>query len=362
MKRNFVILITALILPGLLNLTSASFAQQPIPKGGKWEKKADIPTPRIEFATAAVGGLIYAFGGWDGKGALASVEVYNPATDKWEKRGDMPIPIRWHGSALIDGKVYLFSGRTVVDRRGKKIEKSLKTTYVYDPAADAWEEKGEAPVARSRMGTALLGGKVYLAGGITNVGGGGQLLEAYDPATNTWEARAQLIEPRWAPTAAAVNGKLYAIGGFRKEETWHNSIEEYDPAANVWTKKADMPTPRRELSPTSPVVNGKIYVIGGDNNNALSRDVEAYDPATDTWEQLSKMRTLRQSLCTIAVRGKIYAIGGGNRGGQGNFGDPPEGTQVFGDVEEYTPEGWPFAVFPEGKIATTWGTIKTTDE
>jgi len=43
-------------------------------------------------------------------------------------------------------------------------------------------------------------------------------------------------------------------------------------------------------------------------------------------------------------KGKIYLIGG---------------AKVFPvPVEEYTPEGWPFAVSSHGKLTTTWGAVK----
>ena len=62
MKRYFVILITAFILTGLLGYPSLSPAQP----GGKWSKKADMPTVRSDLALSVGSNLIYAMGGWDG--------------------------------------------------------------------------------------------------------------------------------------------------------------------------------------------------------------------------------------------------------------------------------------------------------
>ena len=118
-----------------------------------------------------------------------------------------------------------------------------------------------------------------------------------------------------------------------------------------------MPTGRDYLSPTTPAVNGKIYVIGGGNNNVQLRIVEAYDPAKNEWTKMASMPTARRALSVSAVRGKLYAVGGvGNIGvAIGNL------PQPFATVEEYTPPGWQFAVSPQGKLATTWGTMKTVD-
>ena len=79
-----------------------------------------------------------------------------------------------------------------------------------------------------------------------------------------WRGRARMRTKRWMLAATVVNGKIYALGELRP--TRFNAktlptVEEYDPVADKWTEKADMPTPRYVLSASS--VNGKIYVIGG---------------------------------------------------------------------------------------------------
>ena len=85
MKHHLVIFGISLIVIGLLSSASISFAQQ----GGKWAKKAPMPTPRAQLSLAVVNNVIYAIGGRDGKQTLKTVEAYNPLTDKWEKKADM---------------------------------------------------------------------------------------------------------------------------------------------------------------------------------------------------------------------------------------------------------------------------------
>ena len=149
-------------------------------------------------------------------------------------------------------------------------------------------------------------------------------------------------------STSAVNGKIYAIGGAKAGQRF-STVEEYNPATNTWTKKADMPTARSGLS--TSVVNEKIYAIGG----WMLSTVEEYDPKTDKWTKKTDMPTAREWLSTSVVNGEIYAIGG-IVGGGGARGVPLLGTPT---VEEYTPEGWPFAVSPQDKLTTMWGRIKT---
>ena len=259
---------------------------------------------------------------------------------------------------MVDAKIYAFGGTTLVERRGKKINKTVTAIEVYDPSADAWEKIGDTPQARLRMSSVALNGKIYVIGGDTNAGGGGTLVEVFDPAQNTWAEVANLNESRLSQTATVVKGKIYAIGGFRKENTWLKTIEAYDPATDTWQNRKDMPTGRYELSPTTPAVNGKIYVIGGGNEAGqfarILGVVEEYDPGKNEWTKMAPMPTARQGLSVATVQGKLYAIGGVPR-----IGDPP--APPFAAVEEYTPEGWPFTVSPQGKLATAWGTIKAAD-
>ena len=363
MKRYFVILITAFILTGLLGYPSLSPAQ--VPPGGKWAHKADMPTVRSDLSLSVVNNLIYAMGGWDGKERLTTVEIYDPSNNTWKKGTDMPIPREQFATAVVNGKIYLFLGNSVVKRRGKVILKTLNTVEVYDPAADAWEQKANGPTGRHKICAVPLNGKVYVLGGGSNVGGGGNLLEIYDLATDKWEKGPKLIEGRWAQSAAALNGKIYVFGGFRKENHQVEIVEEFDPATNQWTKKAEMPTPRYHAGVHAPVAGGKIYLIGGHAADKMVKVVEEYDPAKDRWAEIRvKVPTARMAFDTAVVRGKVYVIGG-----VGQRGDKRNGQRLnllfkekrVATVEEYAPEGWPFAVSPQGKLATTWGTIKTRD-
>ena len=344
MKRHFVILLVAFILTGLLGFASLSLAQELILKGGKWEKKADMPTPRSEACAVTANGLIYVFGGRDTikQVRLATVEVYNPTTDTWAKKADMPNTREQFVAGEVGGKIYLLGGFSTVARGNRKIQKTLTAIDVYNPATDAWEQKANAPAGRARMAGVAANGKIYVIGGTTNVGGGQTDLAIYDPATDKWEKGPDLIERRWSASAGAVNGKIYAIGGFRKQVHWDEIVEEYDPATNQWTRKQDLPTPRHEVSPFAPTVGGKIYMIGGNIDNGVSPAVEAYDPATDTWAAAKKLPAPAMGISATAAKGKIYVFGGVPNFGAahhgGNIADFAA-EKVTSDVLEYTPEG-----------------------
>ena len=188
-----------------------AFAPPLAPQGGRgaWIKKADMPTARIAFGSAAVDGKIYTMGGADGNQAFATVEEYDPKTDTWTKKADMPAAKGLDGAVCaVNGKIYVIGGWP-----NPKAATVLTTVEEYDPNKGNWTEKTDVPTKRGHH------------------------------------------------AVCAVNGKIYAIGGYINGNLSTSAVEEYDPTTDMWTKKADMPTARAGLGVAA--VNGKIYAIGG---------------------------------------------------------------------------------------------------
>jgi hypothetical protein len=59
-----------------------------------WQTRASMPTARDYPGVAASGGKVYAIGGYDG-GPLATVEMYDPATNLWATETDLPTRKVW---------------------------------------------------------------------------------------------------------------------------------------------------------------------------------------------------------------------------------------------------------------------------
>jgi N-acetylneuraminic acid mutarotase len=67
---------------------------------------------------------------------------------------------------------------------------------------------------RSYVATALLGGRIYAAGGM--VGQTGRYLRTvarYDPRTDAWQTLQPLPEAVRAGAGAALGGRFYVVGG-----------------------------------------------------------------------------------------------------------------------------------------------------
>ena len=314
-------LLAALIVGSMLCTAAVGFAAE-----GKWVRKADMPTPRFGSSIAEIDGKLFVIGGSQGDRRLATVEVYDPATDTWTPRAAMPAARKNTAAAVVNGIIYVFGG-TRLTAQG-----SLRTTEAYDPTTDTWTKKKDMPTARSGQAALPFQGKIYVIGGWGVNDAHESAVEVYDPVTDTWEDKAPLPLASNGFGFAGLNGKIYVFGG-ASDERMLSDTREYDPVTDSWTTKAAMPNAR--LSPSASVLDGKLYVLGGNlnlpDNYPVTGQVNVYDPATDAWTAGETMPTARGGLASATVNGKIYAIGGHT----GLSWEEDAGT-IYATVEEFS--------------------------
>ncbi|MBN2314543.1 MAG: hypothetical protein JXM79_11480 [Sedimentisphaerales bacterium] len=238
-------------------------------------------------------------------GFLNIVPICSALEYVWTQKSDMPTP-RWtHTSAMVGGKIYVIGGLT-----SQPGERALSTVEEYDPSTNTWARKADMPTARGNMvgSSAVVDGKIYVIGGDDNVSWAWPTVEEYDPATDTWTRKTDMPTSRWGLATCTVNGKIYAIGGAPTSYTGLNAVEQYNPIADTWTRKANMPTGLWGLC--AKVVNGKIYAFGGRTGTTAVPNTYEYDPATDTWTRKADMLLPTSQMGSAVLGDKIIVIGG----------------------------------------------------
>jgi N-acetylneuraminic acid mutarotase len=282
--------------------------------GNYWAARAQMSISRYHAAAGAIGGKIYAVGGF-GSGYESANEEYDPAVNSWSTKASMPTPRYDIATGVIGGKLYAVGGHDGGD---------LTVNEEYDPVSDAWTTRQPMPTPRSYAAAGVINGKLYVAGG----GGGGSQNEAYDPATDSWESRADMPTPRGMLSGAVADGKLYAIGGAGPS----GKNEEYDPASDSWSTKADLPTPRYGLAVGS--LGGKVYAVNGYGSDYLDKN-EEYDPASNTWTTRAPMLNAALYFPAVTAGGKMYIIGGSGTPNQ-NVGYDPGTARRFTSLQPNT--------------------------
>jgi len=221
---------------------------------------------------------------------------YDPDnTAGWFTMAPMPTARRWAATATVDGKVYAIGGAYF--GRGNWVP--LNTTEEYDPKTNTWRERAPMPTPRDIVEAGVIDGKIYVVGGIDDTLTLSVANEVYDPATDSWETKAPIPHRDWYSVAVA-HDRLYATNGY-----WNF---EYDPSADRWESKALFPM-RAMNDPALASLNDTVYAFGGiyyDYSNVTF----AYDPLSDSWSEKQPMPTARVNAAAVAMRDKMYVIGG----------------------------------------------------
>ncbi len=250
-------------------------------------------------------------------GAMTTATPVDWAELRWSQRPPIPQARSELGAAVIGSKIYVvggFGGGSRVDR--------------FDTETDTWQRVTDLPIAVHHPGVAALDGKLFVAGGYreddhTAVAD----VWVYDPATDAWERRAALPVARGALGLAALDGYLYAVGGAleRLGGPATGSVERYDPRSDRWQARQPLPTPREHLAVAAG--GGRLYTVGGrangDESTRFAAAHEVYDPAADRWEALPPLPVPRGGLAGVFVNGWVIVLGG------------ERGQDVFADVNAF---------------------------
>jgi hypothetical protein len=276
-------------------------------------------------ATLMPDGNVLVAGGLDGAGhALASAEVYEPATGTWALTESMSTPrFNFAATLLADGRVLTVGGQSTTS--------ALSSAEIYDPSTGSWSLTGSMSTPRTAHLAALiaagpLAGDVLVAGGSSVCGGCTPILasaELYDPGTGTWSSTGSMAVARYWEMLSAVatpDGSVLVEGGVTCcPYQWIDEAESYSSSTQRWTPTSPKETPAQ--GPATLLANGQVLVAGGRTGSQPSaQDVaaaEVFDASTNTWSPTGSMSVDRTyDTQTLLPSGKVL-VEGGNSGGWG---------------------------------------------
>jgi hypothetical protein len=307
-----------------------------------WVRLADLPTPRIRPAMAAVPradgtSRLFAIAGGLRKTRVrgddtivysvpvGTVTEYVPATNRWVRRADAPYVWRVvPEAAVLNGKIYMPGGLegTGEDRY------AINTMAVYTVATDSWSAVGMPQYMTAQTAWAT-NGMLYVLGrcfdtdtediddyGIDcdSSGAPESFLLRYNPPTNTWTYLPRpTVQSRYNPVSGSLGGKVYVTAGGAA------ALDAYDPGTGGW--RGWQPLPRARSGAAGDAVKGGLYVVGGwmlksDGTWGVSRATSEYNPATNTWVNRAQVPELFEwngvSAARVVIGGqaRLAVIGG----------------------------------------------------
>jgi N-acetylneuraminic acid mutarotase len=275
----------------------------------RWGSLRGAPLERTEVAAARVGRFVYVVGGFESSTAAttAAVEHYDLERDRWRRMRDMPVALNHPTAVAYDGRVYVHGGYESATGLGQPTTTLLR----YDPRRDRWRRLASSGAPRAAHAAAVIGDRLYVAGG-ANESGSLRSLEVYSFRADRWRRGPRFPGSARNHTAGvASGGRFYVLAG--RDAGNLAAAERYDPRRRSWERIAPLRTPRGGIAAVR-LRDGRIVVFGGEElapGGETIGAVEFFSPRSGRWRSLPDMRTPRHGLGGVARGRRVYAIQGG---------------------------------------------------
>lgn len=219
------------------------------------------PTAIRAAEAVIIGGNIYVPGGETAPGQPTNLlEIYQLQNSQWRQGSPLPYPVSRYGLAAVEGMLYLFGGWD-----GSQI---LNDVLRYDPINDRWQKMTAFAVPRADAQAVLLGDKIYLVGGNGNAQPANPI-EVYTPSLDQpgltpWSRQISLPEGFKFLGAQNLNGTLFVIG---RDEDEAFTLMQYTPQNNTWYSYEETPPEALAAEPEMIGTGGEFYFFGGKNKD-----------------------------------------------------------------------------------------------
>ncbi|KAL1139782.1 hypothetical protein AAG570_006759 [Ranatra chinensis] len=295
---------------------------------------------RVNHAAAAVGDVVYTFGGY----CTGEIETYrqekpidvhtlNTVNLQW-KHLPKPLPKckqyfvtpyqRYGHSAVTYGKnIYIWGGRND--------QVSCNKLFCFDTETYLWScpaTSGSIPCSRDGHSACVIGHNMYIFGGFE------EEFEIYSQdvyvlnlQTFHWSfvlTQGPPPEYRDFHTATAIGNRMYIFGGRSDWIGPHSSDDDFYPNQIMYLNTSTMqwhkpktfgecPVGRRSHS--AFVYDGDLYIFGGYNGVFCQHfnDLHKFCPRTQTWSEVFTLgippKKRRRQVC-IVIGDRMYLFGG----------------------------------------------------
>ena len=163
----------------------------------------------------------------------------------------------------------------------------LKEHVSLDPAEAVWVlMEGSLCTPRRFHASAVVQGKLIVAGGIDAAGQKLSSVEEYDQSSKRWNDVAGMLEPRCNFHLVVVNSELYAVGGTSDTSSSIEKLVVHSHSMNTpsWTWRAITTFPDQRKGCAVAVDGSSITLIGGGIKDILSTTWDSFDVVAEKWD------------------------------------------------------------------------------
>ena len=260
-----------------------------------------------EYPTATLlnNGTVLIAGG-DNSAALASAELYNPATGTSTATGNLNNARYLHTATLLNNGMVLIAGGYGAGGVGA-------TAELYNPATGTFTPTGSLNTGRDyHTATLLNNGMVLIAGGYNSSGSIVASAELYNPTTGTFAPTGSLNAARAGHTATLLNNGMVLMAGGNSAAGAVGIAELYNPATGSFSHTTGNLTTARWSHTATLLNNGLVLMAGGYNGSVLA-SAELYDPVAETFSTTASLNAARSShTATLLNNGLVLMAAGFN--------------------------------------------------
>lgn len=261
-----------------------------------------------EAESAVVGTSLYSFGGFNllqrayPYQPTSRALVYDSVANRWSAFPAMPVALS-HAGITTDGVRYVYyaGGYAPSDSVGDDPFTAQNEVEQVDVTTGAYTALPDLPAARGAGGLALVATRLYYFGGTSSGRTPDEpdvwMLDTANPAAG-WTPEAPMPDPRNHMGWGVIGGQVYVAGGMHLAvaSTAQPDLDRYDPVAGTWTVLAPLPVARDHVMDSTFVdSSGRLVVVGGWAKSGVSGLVSAYDPVAGTWTGLTPLPVARTS-------------------------------------------------------------------
>ncbi|MFL5517580.1 MAG: Kelch repeat-containing protein [Gemmatimonadales bacterium] len=277
----------------------------------RWTALPNAPHSGGEVSAALVESSIYVVGGFDSSGHTTDlVERLDLRTGRWSISRPLPEALNHMNAIGYGGRLYVVGGYS---QPSDTSAGAVRDFWRFDPATGRWSAMPAAPLPRAAAGAAVLGHRLYVAGGRSDTLTTISALAIFDFDTGRWSLGPPLHHAREHVAAVAAAGAVWILGGRAVGVGNFADVERYRPGKSSWDRLAPMPVARSGFQAVD--VGGKIVVVGGEGPAGTIGEVDQLDPATGHWKRLPDLPVARHGLGLVADGPLVYAIEGGPQPG-----------------------------------------------
>ena len=225
------------------------------------------------------------------------------------------------------------------------------STLCYIPSEDKWYKLSRMLSTRYFFSHAIsvCQGKLFFIGNNSD----GFPAERYDPAVNTWSPLDSFKQEIKFCAVVTFQGLLYVVGGMeQKENNLLSTVQRYNPDTNLWQVVPSLSSPR--FSVCAVATRSHLYAIGGKSDGKRVNIVERFDPKEKAWCLVAPTLERRVFACGAAVNEKLFVFGGlmGENYSHSSFCEMYDpGTDMWSNIANtVTPRWYVSAVSFKGNI------------